>query len=221
MKNIPIANIAKIERYMLTALIIVYMVGVALHFVEQFKAFAISITEYFLLIVNVCLIIYIKIKTRNKSLLFAALLIFSSTLLIEILGVKTGLLFGVYHYTAMWKITLFKVPVIIGINWLVYLLVSSSMTRWLTNTTNKWLRALCTGFLILGLDIFLEQVAIKLNYWQWEGESVPLQNYAMWFLIGFMVELVFSMLQINIKARLLNAYYMINLAFFILLLLPV
>lgn len=39
-----------------------------------------------------------------------------------------------------------------------------------------------TPNLMTSLDYLVEPVAIKLDFWNWENEIIPLQNYLMWFI---------------------------------------
>lgn len=216
MKRLPVNTI---DNYLLIAFMHFYIVGIILHSIDVFFDFALAITEFFLLFVNTSLIVYIYCKTRNVKFLFVIFTIIFLTVILEIIGVSTGYIFGAYHYSNLWKITIAGVPVVIGINWLAFLLASSSINQTITPIRNPFVSALLTGIFIVILDFFLEKVAIRLGYWYWHIGYVPLQNYAIWFGIGFFVQVVFNQLKLNIKTRLLNVYYIINLAFFIILLL--
>ena len=51
------------------------------------------------------------------------------------------------------------------------------------------------------LDIMIEPVAIELDFWQWEGGNIPLQNYLMWFIVALFMNWIisFNKLYLNIK----------------------
>ena len=44
------------------------------------------------------------------------------------------------------------------------------------------LKVLLTALLMVGLDVMIEPVAIALDFWQWSGGNIPLQNYVAWFI---------------------------------------
>jgi putative membrane protein len=51
---------------------------------------------------------------------------------LEVVGVKTGLIFGEYKYGSTLGIKLFEVPLIIGFNWVFVILGSISISRLIT-----------------------------------------------------------------------------------------
>jgi putative membrane protein len=63
----------------------------------------------------------------------------------------------------------------------------------------------------------MEPVAIYLNYWNWEGDVIPLQNYVAWFLIAFFFASIFSYLKIEIKGKIFAHYFLIQFFFFVIL----
>ena len=44
---------------------------------------------------------------------------------------------------------------------------------------------------MVGLDFFIEPIAISLDFWSWKYDTIPLQNYLGWFLIAFLLQLIF------------------------------
>lgn len=111
---------------------------------------------------------------------------------LEFVGVKTGLIFGQYSYTDVWVPAFRGVPVAISFAWLGMLLTSFGLVQRFTTAAHPvWLRALFLAVLMTVFDIFMEPVAVKLNYWQWldhTGNSffvAPVQNYAAWFVISY------------------------------------
>jgi putative membrane protein len=51
------------------------------------------------------------------------------------------------------------------------------------------------------LDLMIEPVAIRLDFWHWQGGSIPIQNYIMWFLVAMFMNwiLSFNRFKFNIK----------------------
>ena len=52
-------------------------------------------------------------------------------------------------------------------------------------SSNKTLISLATGLGMLLMDIFIEPVAIGLEFWKWQSVDVPLENYISWFVLSF------------------------------------
>ncbi len=108
----------------------------------------------------------------------------------EWIGVHTGWLFGHYTYgTALgWKLD--KIPLIIGINWLMLTIVCGELAAGFAR--NKYLKAAIGALMMTGLDYLIEPVAIELGYWHWFGANIPLSNYWGWFLISFPLQILYQ-----------------------------
>lgn len=118
---------------------------------------------------------------KKTSLVFA--IIFLGGYLIELLGTKTGFLFGDYTYGDVLGWKLFGVSLIIGVNWFAIVLAASNVARLIK--TPVPVQALVGGLLCVAMDYAIEPVAIKYDFWTWVGGEIPLFNYITWF--GFAV----------------------------------
>lgn len=109
----------------------------------------------------------------------------------EVAGVATGLVFGEYSYgqTLGWQI--FDVPIILTVNWLLLIYASAAVCNYFLGHLNIIIKAIICAALMVGLDFFIEPIAIALDFWSWEHEIVPLQNYIGWFVIAFFLQLIF------------------------------
>ena len=129
---------------------------------------------------------------------------------IEVLGVKTGYIFGSYHYGNSLGFKLKSVPILIGINWAILLYCTAQFAQ----TKNPILNAFIGAFLMVALDFFLEQNAAKFDFWYWKNNIIPMQNYLAWFTISLTLNLIFQK-QINHPANLTaKAFYIIQIVFF-------
>jgi putative membrane protein len=102
----------------------------------------------------------------------------------EVVGVKTGVIFGEYFYedTLGWK--LFDVSVIIGLNWALLCYFSVySLEKFIKS---KFLLALVASLLLVGLDLLIEPIAILYDFWEWKSEEIPLQNFLAWWVLAFL-----------------------------------
>jgi uncharacterized membrane protein len=130
--------------------------------------------------------------------------------LIEVIGVKTGLVFGTYYYGNSLGYRLFSVPLLIGLNWAVLLYCSSQVLV----IKNAVANALFGALLMVCLDFLIEHSAAKLDFWYWKNGVIPLQNYIAWFVVSFgmnlLVQKYFSS-KPNLTAK---AFYAIQVAFF-------
>lgn len=131
---------------------------------------------------------------------------------IEVIGVKSGVLFGEYAYGPNLGIKLLDVPLIIGVNWFILAFASYGIMRQLTN--NKIAGALGAAALMTGLDVLIEPVAISLDFWSWTAEDVPLQNYLMWFLVSFIVQFIIQRISPQSSFKMSGATFIMQLIFF-------
>jgi len=127
-----------------------------------------------------------------------AVIVFSGSLLVEHWGVATGLIFGTYNYGAGLGARVGHVPWAIGFAWINMLLASAAMTEKIFPASFKkpWLSALIIAAFMTLFDLFMEPAAMTLDYWQWENGIIPLQNYAAWFVLGFIFALAAMKLKI-------------------------
>ncbi|WP_017729969.1 carotenoid biosynthesis protein [Nafulsella turpanensis] len=151
----------------------------------------------------------------NSAFILFAVVCYLLGFFSEVVGVATGLLFGSYTYGPVLGFQLWEVPLIIGLNWLM--LIYSTGTICANLPLSKFLKALFASGLMVLLDFFIEPVAMALNFWQWENEQIPVQNFIAWFVISFILHLLFFLLPFpkgNPAAKIL---YLCQLVFFIIL----
>jgi putative membrane protein len=195
---------------MFIGLIVVFMVGLLLHGIKVFRPCAVQITEGFLFIINFVILIIYAFKVRSVKFAIIALTIFLLTFGIEVLGVKTGRIFGPYQYGQTFKIGLFDVPMVIGFNWLMLILSSTALVKsWVGSSV---ISAILSALILVLLDFLLEPIAIELDYWRWTGNQIPIQNYIAWFFIGLAFSAWVRPLMQN--SLLLKSYVIIQLAYF-------
>ncbi len=164
----------------------------------------------FNLLVMFGLLIWTLPQRSPKLLLFLVLASFTG-FICEMIGVKTGALFGDYIYGDIlgWKIN--GVPVLISVNWFIVIYGSGMLAVQLRQFIASrfpfknavyskllGLSIIIDGALIATLfDWVMEPAAVKLGFWSWEGGHIPLLNYTSWFLISMALLLIFSRLKLK------------------------
>lgn len=133
-------------------------------------------------------LVFLTEPMRLKTGLLAAVIILGG-FLIELIGTKTGYLFGDYAYGESLGWRLFGVSVIIGVNWYAIVLASANIARYFK--VNVFLQAIIAGLLCVGLDVVIEPVAIKYGFWTWENGDIPLFNYVTWFFFSVLFSLLY------------------------------
>lgn len=169
-------------------------------------------------------------KFNYKLFLIWALITFTATLVLEMIGTATGVIFGSYNYGQVLSFQLFNTPVIIGFNWVILIVSGSEIgRRFAANLTflNKqngfiqlFFGAIISAVLITFFDYVMEPVAVYLDYWNWGSRDVyqiPVQNYLAWFGIAIAFSLSYLSLKIKIKSSFVRNIFWMQLLFFLLL----
>lgn len=183
-----------------------------------------NLTPATLFIVN-SVVLYVFLKNQNdlgrKKAIVSLVLIFLVTLIIEIIGEKTGTIFGKYSYGDVLSyniIEILNVPLIIGFNWVMVILSATALSSKITS--NDILQIPTTGIIAVAFDYVLEPVAIRLEYWTWldnlamKTNAVPIENYIAWFLISSSFAFFIKKFNLNLKGNYLLYYYFSQLFFF-------
>ncbi len=205
------ADVLKNKKILYSAifLLIIHTVGI-IGLNSSFKDLFLVLTPLNLLI-SVAFI-YINQKEYNQSLLIASILIYSLGFIVELIGVKTGLLFGEYSYGNTLGLKLFNIPLIIGANWLM--LVFS--VGCILNSANLSfvLKSVIGAFMLVFLDFLIEPIAIKFDFWTWQNGIIPFKNYLAWFLFSFLFLTIFYKFQFDKNNSIAKLLYFVQILFF-------
>lgn len=142
----------------------------------------------FNLLITTFILFYLHPK---KDLLFFInlFMVGISAWFLEMIGVTTGLIFGNYQYGLSLGPKLTETPLIIGLNWIIVAYSSLQTIQFITIKLNKKLSeiaaSLCAALLMVLLDFLIEPLAPKLDFWTFQNNFIPLQNYTAWFFFGF------------------------------------
>ncbi|MEO1012896.1 MAG: carotenoid biosynthesis protein [Bacteroidota bacterium] len=151
------------------------------------------------------------IDTKKKVLAF--LIFFFGGIFAEWLGVNFGLLFGNYTYGQNLGPKLDGVPYLIGALWALLTFICAGITDYFP--LNKFLKILCAALLMVLLDFFMEQSAHLLDFWTFEGDGAPFLNYATWFLLAVIFQLILRLYDIKGNRDFSLHTYLSQLVFFL------
>ncbi|MBC7744491.1 MAG: carotenoid biosynthesis protein [Flavobacterium sp.] len=135
-------------------------------------------------------LLIISHHNKNKEFGLFLLVTYFAGFFIEVLGVSTGFIFGVYTYGETLGIKLADVPLMIGVNWIILIYCTGISIKYL-KIRNHLVRATLGSLFLVILDILIEPVAIRFNYWSWDGMNIPFQNYVAWFVFSFCMLMFF------------------------------
>ncbi|MBC7640871.1 MAG: carotenoid biosynthesis protein [Flavobacterium sp.] len=173
------------KSYFLYFLILVYVSG-SVGFVINPSFFS-PFTPYTLLLT--CFVFLIHQPSTDKEFILSFFSIAVLGYIIELIGIKTGLLFGNYSYGNGLGYKLLDVPLIISINWAM--LICAGIITVSKIFTNKFLVLIVTALLITLIDLIIEQVAHKLDFWKFQGGLPGLHNYLGWIGVVFFTSYFF------------------------------
>ncbi len=172
-------------------------------------------------------------EKMNKSFLFFVGIAIVIGFITEVVGVKTGLLFGNYSYGKALGIKFLQVPLIIGINWFIIVYCSGISIHTMLNKLVKGVSAqnqqlsaslkvfsvIIDGAILATLfDWLIEPIAIKLSFWHWnDGGTIPLYNYFCWFIISALLLTIFHFFNFSKQNKFAINLLLIQVMFFLLL----
>jgi len=165
--------------------------GIIAIIATPFKYVFLSLTPLNLLISSVLLFIFHEKYSKIQVLSFVIIAILGY--IFEVIGVNTGKIFGVYCYGPVLGWKLLETPLIIGVNWII--LTYSITYSWSNFIENKWLLAILSAVSLVLLDVIIEPVAVIYNFWRWENDIIPIQNYVAWGIIAFLFCLTLAFLK--------------------------
>ncbi len=205
---------SKIRKFNLTPyLLIFYSVGIAGLLIPQTRDLFQALVPFNLLL-NIILLVIYHGKSDN-GFLWKALVIVIAGIVVEIVGVNTGLIFGSYEYGTTLGPKVLHTPLMIGVNWLMLVYCSLVITSRFIEST--YFRAIIGAAMLVVYDFALEPAAISLGMWNWGG-PVPLQNYIAWLLVSFvMIWFADRFRMVNTENKIAAPLFFIQLAFFIVL----
>jgi len=166
-------------------IIILHTVGVIGILIPATHNLTLSLTPINLLI-SLSILIYAD-SNSSASMIRALLLCFSIGFLVEMLGVQTGFPFGNYSYGSTLGPKVFGTPLIIGVNWFLLSYLFFQLYR---NLKKPPLRVIAAATSMMLMDFLIEPVAIELGYWGWTNASIPWQNYASWWVISLVMQVI-------------------------------
>jgi uncharacterized membrane protein len=120
------------------------------------------------------------------SLILAATLGFAA----EIHGVKYGVIFSPYVYTAVLQPQIAGMPLVMFSAWLVLLAyVRRILAPW---RVAGWLEVILSSTWMTAIDLVIDPLAAnQLGYWRWAQSGwyygIPLHNFAGWFVVSVLI----------------------------------
>jgi len=131
----------------------------------------------------------------------------------EWIGVHKHWLFGNYAYGATLGFKLAQIPLMIGVNWFLLIYATSAFMQ-KTPVKTAWLKIITGAVLLVLLDLLIEPVAIRFNYWHWSGNIVPLKNYGGWLLVSICFLTLFRLFKFRYQNWVAPVLLLVQFLFF-------
>ena len=172
------------------SIFIVWLINVSGFFgiLSDQKEFFLSSSPY---VLTMTLLLLLVNSTINKKFLTRLFFIFLLGLSVEIIGVNFSFFFGEYKYGENLGVKIFDVPIVIGFNWVLLIILTG-------NFANRIFPKSIIGKVLFGstmmilLDLLIEISAPKLDYWEFAINPVPFSNYFWWFVFSILFHLIYQ-----------------------------
>ncbi len=191
----------KTDRLYIYVLLIFHTIGL---FIFYFFPSLVSLAYVTLL---VCGSVLFLSESDKKKAFPAYLIIYVLGYLIEYIGIHTQLLFGDYTYQTAMGYKLGEVPLVIGVNWFAIVVSSVSVVRSIPVKMNIWITSLVAALLCTLMDYIIEPVAVKFNFWSWEGNQIPMSNYFDWFIFSFIFAWIYARQKFSVNKSAVILYF--------------
>ncbi len=192
-------------------LVIFYIVGITGHLIPHTKNLMLLITPLALLISFITILIPFILNKQWKEIIFF-LICGITGYAAEIIGVNSGMFFGNYVYGDILGPGVSGVPLIVGLNWIVILMGSVSLSEIFLK--NKLSIILASAFLSVIFDYIMEPAAVFFKYWQWDANVIPVSNYITWGILTFILSAVFKFFNLSINNALPAFLFAVQSAYF-------
>ena len=166
-------------------------------FIPALETTVLTLTPFNLLVTF--FIFYWANNDFSINLIKTVIVVFFIGLFIEILGVNFKVIFGEYSYGETLGFKILNTPIIIGLNWLSLSLACFGIASYIFKP--KYLVVLGASFLMVFVDYIIEPIAMALDFWSWQDDTVPVQNYFSWFLVSIIIQFIIfqSKVRLNFK----------------------
>jgi uncharacterized membrane protein len=153
---------------------------------------------------------------RTLTLLAVALGI---SFAMEVLGTRTGLPFGKYHYTSFLGSEVLSVPIAVPLVWFVISYLGVSIVSPLLTKGNRGMRpnravlviavSSLAAFGAMSWDLLLDPMFTSYGYWVWDPQvysipkisGIPITNFVGWFVTTFVILSAFLIITFGSKEK--------------------
>lgn len=204
----------KVKKIAVAVIVVFHLVGLLGFLIPAAQPYFIKLVPFHLLLMFA--VIVFAYNADIKRLLLFVCGVFVCGFLVEVLGVHTGKIFGSYYYGNTLGYKIAAVPILMGINWVILIFSVGQMMKAL-KIRNSIFASLLGALLLVIFDFFLEPVAMKFDYWQWDWHEIPFQNFIAWFIVSIILLKFYYALGLKQQRYIGVAMFLSQLIFFVVL----
>lgn len=175
-------------------IILFHVVGLTGFFVPYFRPWFIRVVPFHILLMFV--VVLLSQPRIGQRFVWFLLLVYFLGYTAEWIGVHKSWIFGDYAYGKALGLKLSDIPLTIGLNWFLLVFGAAVTTQYL-GLKSAWLRVPFGALLLVLLDLLIEPVAIRFDYWHWTHNIIPFKNYLGWFVFGAAMLGIFEAFQLK------------------------
>lgn len=194
--------------------IILYIVGIAGTAIPFTRELFMILTPAVLLL-SVAILFWFHVPGFDNKTTIIFAIIFLSSYLVEVAGVKTGQIFGAYSYGKGLGPKLFDTPLMIGLNWVLLVYCTSAILDKMP--AGSIIKITGASLLMVLYDLVMEQVAPEMDMWSFDGGTAPLRNYVSWFILALIFHSILRVAGIRFTNRFAPFIFFCQGIFFIIL----
>jgi putative membrane protein len=210
MEGAPGINMSKITVSVII-IILFHIVGLIGFFVPSLRSLFLQLVPFHLLLMLT--VVIINHYRPSEEFWGFAFFVFLAGIIAEWVGVHKHWIFGNYNYGPTLGTKVFDIPLMIGVNW--FLLIYSVGVLMQRSRLKSMLARIVVGALLLVLlDLLIEPVAIKFDYWSWAQNSIPLKNYISWFGLSAVFLYVFEQFKFKPQTIVAPVLLLVQFVFF-------
>ena len=191
--------------------IIFHAVGLVGFLMAFLRPFFLQIVPFHLLLM-LFLMLY-NHHGRKLKLFYFLLLMMLSGFAAEWIGVHKNWLFGSYQYGATLGSKISAIPVMISINWFLLIYSASALIQ-KTRIKTVFANVISGAVILVLLDLLIEPVAVKFDYWSWLNNTVPIKNYIGWFVVSTVLLTVFQLFRFRYQNWVAPVFLLVQFIFF-------
>jgi len=211
LKPKPYESTKSAQLTLIIIIVLFHTVGLIGLSMPSFRPLFLQLVPWHILLMLI--VIIASHRPLDYRILLLALFVFIVGYVAEWIGVHKNWLFGNYSYGETLGLKFYDIPLIIGVNWFL-LVYSSGVLMHQLRIRNVFSRVITGAIILVLLDLLIEPVAVKLDYWHWANNTIPLSNYAGWFLLSAVMLFAFEKSGFKKQSVVAPVFLLIQVLFF-------